>query len=299
MTFEIYARNKQVRDLFEKNLETKVPRNFHGCIVVDYVSLREQLSFRKFDKSRRLLVHLEPRTVEPKAYLAWYLSKFGKHIAIGGSGISEPGWPVAKLEKINQSEPRLNRAIMIQANKFSAIPGELYSLRRRVIDSGLVDVVGPGWEHNWHLNLITVFKTSLHQICCARIDLDSLKSFICKRRFLRSQMIQDKLEHASIYKVAVVVENSLELCTEKIYDAIRAGCIPVYVGPEIEENIIPSYFYFRAAANVDSISESIKTALDVNLPDFHSRVQNYLDKSPILGEEATFESLAKTLAHID
>lgn len=51
--------------------------------------------------------------------------------------------------------------------------------------------------------------------------------------------IADKFAFLQQAPISVVVENSLDYVSEKLFDAIRAGVAPVYVGPPLTEFGIP------------------------------------------------------------
>ena len=72
--------------------------------------------------------------------------------------------------------------------------------------------------------------------------------------------VSDKTLAISRHHTAIVIENDLSKLTEKIFDALYAGCVPVFVGPEIQEHVIPSDLYFRSEPNLDAISTAIERA---------------------------------------
>jgi hypothetical protein len=85
----------------------------------------------------------------------------------------------------------------------------------------------------------------------------------------------------SDFKVAVVIENSRDVMTEKLFDAFFAGCIPVYVGPTLEKFDIPANLYIRADANVGSVSSAVTQALALNYDEWKGRTQKFLSDKKI------------------
>lgn len=108
---------------------------------------------------------------------------------------------------------------LVAGNKFSNMPGELYSERRKSIeyfDSNLresFDLYGPGWE-------------------------------TCGYQCYKGQ-VAGKLAALSQYKYCICYENGAVngYITEKIFDCFFAGCVPVYLGaPNIAEYIPANTF---------------------------------------------------------
>ena len=93
-------------------------------------------------------------------------------------------------------------------------------------------------------------------------------------------MVSDKILATSGYKVALVIENSFELVTEKIFDAWLAGCIPVYVGPDLSDLGVPDELYLRALPNWVSVSESIEIALEVDHDKHLTQLRKWIKDSP-------------------
>jgi hypothetical protein len=78
------------------------------------------------------------------------------------------------------------------------------------------------------------------------------------------------------FKVAVVIENSQEYMSEKLFDAFVGGCIPVYVGPDLEVFGIPSSLYVTAEATPESVQRGISVALDMDFLVWRQAVMKFL-----------------------
>ena len=83
----------------------------------------------------------------------------------------------------------------------------------------------------------------------------------------------------SEYRVAIVIENSQEYMSEKFFDALFSGCIPVYVGPNLEAFGIPSNLYIQADANSSSLSLAMDRAFEINYSAWMIRCQSFLANS--------------------
>jgi hypothetical protein len=130
---------------------------------------------------------------------------------------------------------------MIAANKFSIQPGEIYSLRRDILSdkeiAHYIYLAGSGWNENAIQNKIRVIK---------RI-IKSKKLFIDSKHIRNSNpniinylgIIDKKSEILQKYKIALVIENSLDYVSEKLFDALDSENVVIYVGGKLEEFNLP------------------------------------------------------------
>ena len=135
-------------------------------------------------------------------------------------------------------------------------------------------------------------------------DVDSAGSFLHNTDLLNNQYHQDKHSYLQTYKFNICPENSDRegYVTEKIFDAILAGCIPIYWGsnnspePElINSNAV--LFYHKETDNAILQSEILKL---INDKEYFS----HFTTQPRLSPEATdiiwqyFSKLEKHLRNI-
>ncbi len=115
----------------------------------------------------------------------------------------------------------------ISANKASNQPNELYSARIRSFAyfaeayGSMFDLYGIGWDRPPE-----AASTSEQAAAVARAYRGS---------------VHDKSKTLSNYRFAIAYENTtrpLGYVTEKVFDCLRAGCIPVYLGPENAFNYV-------------------------------------------------------------
>ncbi len=141
--------------------------------------------------------------------------------------------------------PRQSRIALIQANKFSSIRGECYSLRRQLICDLMtrsipLDVFGAGWQNSYLRNLFGVGKSDINRFVqsfdCHSYQRPSAQRYryLNTRQFGNIEPIQNKFELLSTYRFALVVENDLGYISEKVRDALACGCITFYLGPNVE-----------------------------------------------------------------
>jgi hypothetical protein len=55
-----------------------------------------------------------------------------------------------------------------------------------------------------------------------------------------------------------VIENSADFVSEKLFDAVRAGCVVVYVGPNLEKYDLPKDSAIQVAPDPNLIVETVR-----------------------------------------
>jgi len=191
--------------------------------------------------SRRVLVLWEPAIVEKDRYETKTLEKYGKVFTpsikwsekVGGTTFNWPQDKVQEIEPLEMWLPRNQRAVIIQGNKFSARKGELYSLRRKVIKSleDRVHLFGTNWNRGFSFDWLhwsmSAFNSSLKEI-----SISSLWGLGSRYKNYHGAVV-DKNETLRKYKISIVIENSADFVSEKLFDSISAGCLVIYVGPNL------------------------------------------------------------------
>jgi hypothetical protein len=231
--------------------------------------------------TKYILIRNEPSIVLPANYKSYNLNKFdliievGKPQTISNVTVNHP----QKLENLSSHGAlRSNRLVIINSNLLSLRYGELYSLRRDAIfNLEFIDVYGYGWNKSFALKI----KTVLIQIqelykCPSKISFKGLNRFLGKTP--RYQGVSfNKKETLSKYQYALVIENSLEYFSEKFFDALVSGCIPIYVGVDLTKFQIPDDFYIKAEPNLDSITEAFNEARRIDYDLWRYRALRWLE----------------------
>lgn len=200
--------------------------------------------FEKISHTKRTLILWEPYVVETERYKKETLESYGHIYApsriwadrVGGISFNWPQDPIqGDSSKFENWESRLDKIVMIQGNKFSARRGELYSLRRRLLcklEQSELDLYGTNWNTGvkfdwWH------WSRSLINSKITDISLRS--SFGIGRKYPNFRgSVEDKQKTLEKYQISLVIENSADFVSEKLFDSLRAGCLTIYVGPNLE-----------------------------------------------------------------
>jgi hypothetical protein len=234
-------------------------------------SVGTYLENHRISRNRRILVLWEPYAVETIRYKNEVLSRFGTTFAPSIDWAEKVGatpfnWPQDEIPDSNvfiNWRERSHRAVMVQGNKFSARRGELYSLRRKVIIKlgiGYLDLFGTNWNKGINFDWWRWSRSVLN----SRINEVNIKSAFGIGKKYRNYLgvTEDKNKTLYMYKIAVVIENSADFVSEKLFDSVRAGCVTVYVGPSLEKYGIPNSSAIQVNANVEAISSTVKQLLE-------------------------------------
>jgi Glycosyltransferase family 10 (fucosyltransferase) C-term len=222
------------------------------------------------------LVIFEPKSVNPSNY-SKRMRKVFSHIwaptelmvetrnerVYGGGGFYVPAKDLV-ANAATRSAQKYDVAV-VNENKFSLFRNSLYSLRSSALkflirEGFTVALGGKNWDKGifWHLA-----KQTWHYVDCLRSGLRTDLRLL--RLPLNSRYLNDYLGRVdsvvSVYsrcRFALVVENEAVYVTEKLFNALAAGTIPVYVGPKLSTFGIPDGIAIEAKADIRDIAEAIK-----------------------------------------
>lgn len=255
----------------------------------------------------RVLVRNEPKVVRPQNHKPALLREIDFVVDVGrppSTKSIQVNWPqtwdLSLLESPQARDSiRSNRVSLINANKLSFVPGELYSLRRQLVTrSGKVDTWGPGWKLNLSRKVVTALKEFVIAIRHgAGISTTSLKGWLNRPR-THLGLSANKLKTLSSYNYSLVIENSMEFMSEKLFDSLFAGTYPIYVGPRLELFGIPSFVAAQASADFESVTRALESASEVDLASWRRMTLEWLQSEGIEQAWASnhvFEQIVDTI----
>jgi len=257
----------------------------------------EKNDYRKFIKAggnptKAILIRLEPDTVIPVQYSRRVEVKYGLVVSLGAAfNLSDKaqtfGWPykyhlnpanpnsqdpdlALVLESVSQSQTysyeswlkRSHKLVMVAGNKVSPISNSNYAVRRKLasqMSPDLLEVYGPLWNENLYFKLrhrVAVFVAALKQGTIP--NLREIYASLFKRYRTTKGTVLDKHKLLSESKFSLIVENSNSIVTEKIFDALINGSIPIYVGPILQDFGLPKGVALQVPGNSKSINSVIE-----------------------------------------
>jgi hypothetical protein len=232
------------------------------------------------DRVEYVLIRNEPSIVLPQNYKHANLKLYDTIIDIGkiddGSKTTLYAPQNLNLRCFDQDN-RSDKIVLVNRNLLCLRKGELYSLRRAAI-YGIKDIALYG--HGWNINIFRKIKIILIEVNNIRLNPSRLKikanlNFLYNsKKYLGAPT--DKILCMSGYKYALIIENSLEYMSEKLFDALVAGCIPIYVGIDPEKFGIPNNLVFWAQPTIPSISNALLLARKIDYNKWKVLCRNWL-----------------------
>lgn len=236
-------------------------------------------AYRKYKKlgkdiNRCILLRTEPESIFPAQYKKRVTRKFGLVITTGQqleekenlfyvchpySYLKNPnlqmslGPSLGSILESNEFDGLFNlenwwrRPIivsLIASNKVSCQNNSNYALRRKLaanFNPNLLEVYGEMWNKQYTKKLRHRLGVILH--CLRNFTIPSIKSvygsFFYEYKSFKNKL-DDKHSIVKQSKFSLIVENSNTYVSEKLFDAMINGSIPIYYGPNLEEMGIPS-----------------------------------------------------------
>jgi hypothetical protein len=190
---------------------------------------------------------------------------------ISGKNVKYFNWPQRPARGSDINLPTLSsrkkKAIFVAANKVSIIAGELYSLRRQVLSdervNKLIDVAGPGWNQG----SLYIYKNVAKQL----MKNGFTNSFIKNLSELNPKIInylgfiKDKNSLIQEYQVSLVIENSLDYVSEKLFDALDAGAVTIYVGGQLTNFELPSTLAIQVPPDYLKIMHEVERLMSLDI----------------------------------
>ena len=255
-----------------------------------------------------IFVRNEPIVVWPANYNSMAISLTSKLIDVGrDGGITNSNFPWPQdwsqnLEFKEVVQTRSESFVLVNGNKLSFITGEMYSFRRKCISFlPNLDVYGLGWNIGFSRKLL-IFAAEIRLAIKNRMRPRLLSSRGWLRRPTNWKGApKSKLDTISQYKYSLVIENSMDYMTEKLFDAFFARCIPVYVGPDVNKYEIPANLVVQADPTLSSIERGIEIARAMDYEQWRASLNAWLMSDAVFKKwSATnvYEAIAREVSSI-
>jgi hypothetical protein len=270
-------------------------------ICVDYHKSSELLlSVAQARGIPKVLIKQEPTVVQPQHGKGTTLKRFELVISRGRPNErpqfnTYQEWDTSRIEH----EVRIKRTVAISANKWSMIPGELYSLRRRAYSEiEGVDVFGPGWNRSAAQDLTVIAKEAIIAVSNGYFPSVRNLEWSLKQPKNYLGVAESKSRVLSSYEVSLVIENSEGYMSEKLIDCILSGTIPVYVGERADLFGIPENLTIQAEPTLESIRSSISRALKMDGRQYRIEAKAWVQSPGVKENWEHFSVTKKMLEHI-
>ena len=258
-----------------------------------------------------VLIRIEPVSIFPSQYKRSIEQKFkliinpGKKLNASQNKSDYVGWPYKynlnpgvpkqndpdlnyaignalanKVFNVESWNKKSNKIVFIAANKVSPTSKSNYKIRRRIVKKmgqDEIDVYGDLWKSS-------ISKKVYHRLSVCLFSLKSgyFPNFIeiYGNLFTKYKTIIGVIpnKHSIIqkYKFSLVIENSSDYCSEKLFDAIINGSIPIYVGPKNDQIQLPNNLYYWSSGSINEIRNFISTLNSKQVSDMLKAMENFI-----------------------
>lgn len=308
--------------------------NFQDAPIHVYVNHKSVEPWRKSKGSRifRVLIRTEPISVFPAQYqhriekkydlvitTGMPESKHGKFINLTYpyTTLRNPNFPMqsnyGKLSgdtmtqlKLHDLEQWRNRKIfisLIAANKVSSQIESNYALRRKFAKESEINdlmIYGGLWNDSLKVKLHHRIGVGLHALRNGTIpNLKSLYSELFRHFKNYMGAPEDKQIIMRDSKFALVIENSNTFVSEKLFDALVGGAIPIYFGPELANyGITEDYLVIRHKGNLFELKSRLEKMSDSEILKRIKTIQEFIQSPSFITEWSSDKVFSKIATEI-
>ena len=283
--------------------------DFLLCINHDPVAYRNFIQ-RGNPRKNTILIRTEPKSVYPAQYTNKIENLYGLVISQslikenfdvtnfmhhaytfqamhGGPSFSDPSLELLFNEsefhlKFNSKswEFREKKIVMLASNKFSPVKNSGYSIRRKIAkiykDCELLEIYGMNWNSPFIYKLylfLAMVKFNISSGFLPALNLNQIKKI--KSTSIKGR-IANKLELLNSSQFLIIVENSPDCLTEKIFDAFFCGVIPIYCGADLTKVGIPNSTYIKLNWDLSNLKEIIDSLHTLDVQNYLTSIFNFI-----------------------
>jgi hypothetical protein len=186
-------------------------------------------------------------------------------------------------------------SIATNSNLFSLHPHELYSLRKKaILKLPYIDLYGREWNIGWSKKCKTVLIELRKNYEYKKINIFNLINYFKSPPFYKGEVIV-KSSVLIQYNSSVVIENEETYVSEKIFDCLSSGTIPIYVGGKLSMYNFPENLVLIANADLKSINRCFNKSKKMDRKVWESQLISVLTST----ENINYWSYDKFLSSIN
>ena len=243
---------------------------------LDY-SKRALSRVERLSARQKILIAFEPKAVNPSQHTESIRNQFGavyvmspEQLIRSSDRVIQLG-PFADLNRVSamlnqaSSKPRLAEVVILNENKFSFVPNNNYKMRYRAIR----ELAEAGWQvniggKNWQQGFVWQLKEQLITLLVnlksgSKVDLRMYHGPLRTSSKIKFWgRVEDGLEFLSRFEFALAIENDSQYLSEKLLNAIAAGCVPIYVGASLNHFGIPAEVAMHVSGDPGEFVESLR-----------------------------------------
>ena len=302
--------------------------DFLLCINHNPVAYRSFIQ-RGNPKKNSILIRTEPKSVYPSQYTHKIENLYGLilsqsliqenfdatnfihhpytfQVMHGGPSFSDPSLELLfnasefhSRFNLESWECREKKIVMLASNKFSPVRNSGYSIRRKIAkiykDSELLEIYGMYWNSPFFFRLylfLAMVKFNISSGFLPAINLNQIKNI--KSTSIKGRTT-NKLELLNNSQFLVIVENSPDSLTEKIFDAFFCGVIPIYCGADLTRVGIPNSTYIKLNWDLSNLEEIVDSLHTLDVQNYLTSIYNFIKSDQfwlVWTEKAVYSKMA-------
>ena len=254
------------------------------------------------NKSRDIVILAEPEVVRPDLYKSKILDGSIKILPLGRYRAERLGlknWiefpPEIPNYSRSQSDHRKKFA-MVNEHKFSSSSRSNYGLRRKVIQYFEknrpldLDVYGKEWNTTKILELKRRFSQIKNNRSIIKIDFKESLSDLFRHYQSVSGHMSRECSGLQNYEFNICIENDSDYISEKVWKALYAGSIPIYLGPNLSDDPELKKCVVSTTNNLTALIKVIENLDEINKFELRQNAIDLLDN--INGSKYSIENIA-------
>ena len=265
----------------------------------------------KNSKALKVLLRFEPPAVNPILYSKNTLRHYSRVLSIGGTkhlGVSEQviHWPyfshpnpakpkqadILESKSISYSSfggkrDRTIKLSVIVSNKVAWSKPSNYTMRRKLIlraaDYGL-SCYGMGWQTSRLFRLVTNLRLYLFFLSQGNlVNPIHIPENLLFSKQKSIPTIVNKFDVLTNSQFHLVIENSSTYVSEKLLDALVAGAVPIYIGPDLKPYGIPANCVITPKNDIGEVIKTLQNLEDFNLEALRAQISEFINSDKGLG----------------
>ena len=318
--------------LINRNYQLVEHLNGDFLIAINHNRIKVARFKRRYPERPTILIRTEPPAVFPKQYELDVVTQYGLVITLGGnrnisSGNFNKHYPYFYFENpnlFNSSDKSLNETV--KSNKRLSLYSEKHWQTRTILCSYIAsNKFGPTRKNNYKLRYLIVSKLKNTELeifgagwmagrverirkilGLVRFSLENKQKINYKvlltyalQRKIDIPFVIDKHSINRKSKYSLIIENSNDFLTEKIFDALLSGCIPIYIGPDLTEFDIPENTYIQVPNNLDTLCAFMENLPKLDASNYLNSIYDFVMSDKIIEKFDGNKVYEKILLDID
>ena len=282
---------------------------------------------------KTILILLEPFAVYPSQYSSKVLNSYSLVFAPGNPNFRDLNghfvpWPYELIPNpLRPPQSHLNLKLQIErnvrdglfryenwsqraqlitlinANKVSPAKNENYGLRRlyaHQIPSHLLSVYGDLWQSSLIEKVVQRLKVIFFSIKAAYFP--AIRSVYGNLHWgfkTAKGSTDDKQVILRASKFSIVIENDSSYMSEKLFDVMANGCIPIYFGLNPKEALVPENVLIHLPNYPEQLVPILSQLSALDIQQYLTNIENFITSSRFIDswdKKAVYEQIASAIA---